>query len=86
MKKLRNHYQFKEQKNSSETANNEIYVCSLTESEFKVEVVKILKELRLNIKELCVDINSNTDYFREEEGNIRMKLEKNGKLICRDTN
>jgi len=39
--------------------------------------VKILKELRLNIKELrSVDINSNADYFRKELENIRRNQEK----------
>ena len=48
MKKFRNHSQLKEQENSPETVNNETDFCSLTETEFKREVVKILKELRLN--------------------------------------
>ena len=30
------------------------------------------KELRLNIKELRADINSNTDYFRKKLENIRI--------------
>ena len=50
MKKLRNHSQLKEQENSHKTANNETELCSLTDIEFKREIVKILKELRLNIK------------------------------------
>jgi len=33
-------------------------LCSLIDTEFKREIVKIPKELRLNIKELRVDINS----------------------------
>ena len=33
----------------------------MIDTEFKREVVKILMELRLNIKELRVDINSNAD-------------------------
>ena len=33
---------------------------------FKRKKVKILKELRLNIKALRADINSNADYFRKE--------------------
>ena len=47
--KLRNHSQLKEQ-NSHEAANNERDLCSLIDTEFKRKVVKILKELRLNIK------------------------------------
>ena len=60
MKKLRKHSQLKEQ-NSHEAANNERDLCSLTDMEFKEETVKILKELRLNIKELRVDMNSNAE-------------------------
>ena len=41
-----------------------------------MEIVKILKELRLNIKELRADINSNADYCRKEIENIRRKIEK----------
>ena len=59
MKKLRNHSQLKEQENSHKAANNETDLCSLTDTEFKRETVKILKELRLNIKELRVNMNSN---------------------------
>ena len=52
MKKLRNHSQLKEQENSPEAANKDTDLCSLTDTEFKREIGKILKELRLNIKEL----------------------------------
>ena len=48
--------------------------------------MKILKELRLNIKELRADINSNSDYFRKELENIWKNQEKLEKFICRDTN
>ena len=61
MKELRNHFQLKEQENSPEAANNETDLCSLIYTEFKWEVVKILQELRLNIKELKADINSKAD-------------------------
>ena len=39
--------------------------------------MKILKDLRVNMKELREDMNSNADYFRKEIGNIRnqQKLE-----------
>ena len=50
MKKLRNHSQLKEQENSPVGANNEANLCSLRDNDFKKEIVKILKELRLNIK------------------------------------
>ena len=58
MKKFRNHSQLKEQETSSEAANNETDLCSLIDTEFKREIVKILKELR-------ADINNNADHFRK---------------------
>ena len=69
MKKLRNHSQLKEQENSREAASNETDLCSLTDIEFKREVLKILKELG-------EDINSNADSFRKELENIRRGQEK----------
>ena len=38
--------------------------------------MKILKELRANMKEIRVDINMDADDFRKELGNIRWKQEK----------
>ena len=38
---------------------------------FKKEIVKILKELRVNMKELRADINSVAEYFRKELEIIR---------------
>ena len=76
MKKLRNHSQLKEQENSHEAANNETELCNLIDIEFKREIVEILKELRLNIKKLRVDMNSNADSFRKGLENIRRNLEK----------
>ena len=35
--------------------------------------MKILKELRVNMKELRADINTNADYFRKELENIKRK-------------
>ena len=64
MKKHRNHSQLKEQENSPKAVNNETDLCSLTDLEFKREIVKILKELR-------EDMNSNADYFRKELENMR---------------
>ena len=46
MNKLRNHPQSNKQENSPKTVNNETDLCSLTDLEFKREIVKILKELR----------------------------------------
>ena len=43
---------------------------------FKKEIMKILKKLRVNMKELRVDVNSNADYFRKELENIRKRQEK----------
>ena len=51
MNKLRNHFQLKEQKNLPELANSEIDLCSVIDIEFKREIVKLLKELELNINE-----------------------------------
>ena len=71
MKKLRNQSQLKEQETPPEAANNETNLCSLTDTEFKKKIVKILKELRVNMKELGVDRNINADYFRKELENMR---------------
>ena len=76
MKKLRNHFQLKEQENSPEAENNGTYLCSLVDTKFKRTIVKILKELRVNMKELKADINSNADYIRKELENIRRNQEK----------
>ena len=59
MRKLRNHSQLIDQENSPEGAKNKIDLCSLIDTEFKKEIVKILKEFKANMKELRVDINSN---------------------------
>ena len=69
MKKLRNHPQSNQQENSPKTVNNETDLCSLTDLEFKREIVKILKELR-------EDMNSNADSFRKELENIGRNIEK----------
>ena len=76
MRKLRNHSKLKEQENSHEAANNEKDLCNLTDIEFIRETVKILKESKLNIKELRADMNSNKDFFRKELEKIRRKIEK----------
>ena len=76
MRKPRNHFQLKEQENSPEGANNETDLCSLIDTKFKKEIVKILKELRANMMELKADMNNNTDYFRKELEHIRRSQEK----------
>ena len=43
MKKHMNHIQLKEQENSPEAANYERDLCSLIVTEFKREIVKILR-------------------------------------------
>ena len=73
MKKFRNHSQLKEQ-NSHEATDNETNLCSLIGTEFKREIVRILKELGLNIKELRADMNSNVDSFRKELESIRKNI------------
>ena len=69
MKKLRNHPQLNQQENSPKAVNNETDLCSLTDLEFKREIVKILKEWR-------EDRNSNADTLRKELENIRRSQEK----------
>ena len=69
MKTFRNHSQLKQQENSPKAVNNEVDLCSLTDIEFKREMVKILKELR-------EDMNSNADSLRKELENIRKGHEK----------
>ena len=69
MKKHRNHSLLKGQENSPKADNNETDLCSLTDLEFKREIVKILKELR-------EDMNSNTDPLRKELENRRRSQEK----------
>ena len=69
MKKLRNHPQLNQQEISPKAVNNETDLCSLTDLEFKREIVKILKELR-------EDMNSNADNLRKELENIRRSQEK----------
>ena len=56
--------QLNQQENSPKTINNETELCSLTDLEFKREIVKIMKELR-------EDINSSTDSLRKKLENIR---------------
>ena len=75
MKNLRYYSQLKVQ-NSHEAAKNETDLCSLIHIEFKRKAVKILKELRLNIRKLRADMNNNADSFRKELKNIRRNIEK----------
>ena len=49
MKKLGSQPQLNQQENSPKAVNNETDLCSLTDLEFKREIVKILKELRADM-------------------------------------
>ena len=60
MKKLQIHSQLNNRRISSAAANNEIDLCSIIHNEFKKQIVKILNELRNNMNELRLDINSNS--------------------------
>ena len=76
MKNLRIHSQLKPQENSPKAVNNETDLCRLTDIEMKREMVKILKELWLNMKELREDMISNADSLTKELENIRRIQEK----------
>ena len=76
MTKLRNDSQLKEKENSHKAVNNETDRFTLADIVFKREIVKILKELRLNIKELKEDPNNNADSLGKELENIRESQEK----------
>ena len=58
MKKQRHHIQIKDQENSPQRTNNETDLFSLIDTEFKKEIMKILKELRK-----AIDINA--DYCKK---------------------
>ena len=78
MKKLRNHPQLNQQ-NSPEAVNDETDLCSLTDLEFKREIVKILKELR-------EDMNSNADNPQKGTRKYKEEPRKTRTFICRDAN
>ena len=71
MKKHRNYFQLKDQENSPERTINETDFFTLTDSEFKKEIIKILKELRKTI-------NRNADYCKKALEVIKMSQEKLG--------
>ena len=73
------HSQLKEQENSPKADNNETDLCTLTDIEFKMETVKILKELG-------EDMNSNSDSFIKGTRKYKEEPRKTIKFICRDTN
>ena len=82
MKKLKNHSELKDQEKPPKAVDNKTDLCTLTDTEFKMEIVKILKELRLNIKVLREDMNSNADSLTKELENIRRSQE----IHLRDAN
>ena len=59
MKKHRNHSQLIQQENSPKAVNNETDFCSLTDFEFKREVLKILKELREDMNGMQIPLERN---------------------------
>ena len=89
MKQLQSYPQVKQQENSPKAVNNETDLYSLTDIEFKREIVKIMKELRLDINESREDTNSNAYSLRKEIENIgksKKTNKKTRKLIFRDAN
>ena len=59
MKKLKHHSQLKEQENSPKAANNEPDLCSVIDTEFNREIMKILKELRADINSSQIPLERN---------------------------
>ena len=47
---MRNHPQSNQQENTPKAVNNETDLCSLTDLEAKREIVKVLKEVREDMK------------------------------------
>ena len=77
MKKQRNHSQLKDQENFPERINNETDLFSLLDTDFKKEIMKILKELRRAI-------DKNAEHCKNELETIRKSQEKLEKLIGLD--
>ena len=69
MKEQRNHFQLKDQEHSPGRTNNEVDLCSLIDTNFRKEVMKILEELRKAI-------NRNADYCKKELETIKGNQEK----------
>ena len=63
--KKQNNYPLKDQENSPEGKNNENDLFSIIDTQFKKEIIKILKELKKAI-------NTNVDYCKKELETIRM--------------
>ena len=69
MKKQKNQSRLKDQENSPERTNNETYHSNIIDSEFKKEIIKILKGLRKAV-------NRNAGYCKKELGTIKRNQEK----------
>ena len=59
MRKQRNHSQLKIKRIPLKRANNETDLFSLTDSKFKKEIMKILKDLRKNINKIQITLKRN---------------------------
>ena len=75
MKTLSNHSQLKDRRIhlKEKTWNRPLQPIR---TKFKKEMVKILKEIRTNMKELKEDVNGNADDFETELENTMRSLEK----------
>ena len=69
MKKQRNHFQLKDRETAPEGINNVTDLLSLTDTDFKKEVLKILQKLINTIDE-------NAGYYKKEVEAIRRCQEK----------
>ena len=76
MKNQRNHSQLKDQENSTEGTNNVTDFFSLIDTEFKKEVMKILKKLRKAI-------DRNADYCKKELETIRRSQKELGNSFAK---
>lgn len=76
MKKQKDHSQLKDQEKFPKGTKNEIDFFGITDTEFKKEMMKILKERKA--------IDRNTDYCKKEPEIIRRSKKKIRKFICQD--
>ena len=67
--KQRNHSQLKDQEHSPERTNNEADLFNMIDTDFKQEIMKILKELRRGI-------NGNTEYRKKKLETRKRNKEK----------
>ena len=72
--KQRNHSQRKDQEDCSKRTNNETDLFSVTDREFRKEIMRMPKELR-------GAIYRDADYCQKATGSHREKTRKSGKLI-----